>query len=337
MNAWLDEIVLDRAEPIPLVEQIANAIRNKIATGRIGAGEMLPSVRSLGVRLGTTPVTVARAYQQLKAEGLLTANAGVGTTVVDVQAVNFAARSSARSSAERLLADTVKTMSRMGLDRGEVAALLRAAAARHAAATEPYRCAFVASRRSSFRRFEVQIRDALAALDVEIVPVHFEDLLAGVEEALAAARSADSIITLLTYERHIGSVLSQDAPEVFIVIAELALSTVDELIAIPRDKSVLFVTESAYRPTGLGLLQSYCAPESIVVARDLSPKGLRDFAAKHAPIVVVHTGDVEGALEQADLGSSAVRLEFQIRQDSLDRLREGVAARSRVQVAAEAV
>ena len=62
-------------------EQIAAQIRQAIANGDLKSGFKLTSVRELAKSLGISPVTVAQAYDLLKAEGLIVGVHGSGTHV----------------------------------------------------------------------------------------------------------------------------------------------------------------------------------------------------------------------------------------------------------------
>lgn len=62
-------------------EQIRDQIRGLVATGRLAAGERLPSVRQLAADLGIAAGTVAKAYRGLEAEGVLETRVGSGTRV----------------------------------------------------------------------------------------------------------------------------------------------------------------------------------------------------------------------------------------------------------------
>lgn len=64
-------------------EQIKAQIRGLIATNELPAGARLPSVRQLARDLGVAAGTVAKAYQDLEAQGLLTSRRGSGTRVAD--------------------------------------------------------------------------------------------------------------------------------------------------------------------------------------------------------------------------------------------------------------
>src|SRR6478752_4083644 len=61
-----------------LREQIAAAI----IEGRYAEGDMLPSVRTFAAEQGANPLTVAKAYSQFQADGLVEVQRGVGMFVV---------------------------------------------------------------------------------------------------------------------------------------------------------------------------------------------------------------------------------------------------------------
>jgi len=67
--------------PLPLVDQIRSGIRQAIATGELAPGDALPTVRQLAADLGINLNTVARAYRQLEADGLVSTRRGRGTVV----------------------------------------------------------------------------------------------------------------------------------------------------------------------------------------------------------------------------------------------------------------
>ena len=69
--------------PIPLFHQIAEALRYWIATGRLKAGERLPSVRKAAEDWGVNLHTVRRAYSELAREGLVETRAPTGSWVTE--------------------------------------------------------------------------------------------------------------------------------------------------------------------------------------------------------------------------------------------------------------
>jgi GntR family transcriptional regulator / MocR family aminotransferase len=71
-------IVLDRATPKPLADQLADELREAIRQGRVPAGERLPSSRAFADQLGLARNTVVRAYETLAIEGLVESRAASG-------------------------------------------------------------------------------------------------------------------------------------------------------------------------------------------------------------------------------------------------------------------
>jgi len=72
---------LDSGSGVPFYRQIQDQILAAIATGVLGAGDRLPTVRSLAVDLQINPNTVARAYKELEIRDALTTQQGTGTFV----------------------------------------------------------------------------------------------------------------------------------------------------------------------------------------------------------------------------------------------------------------
>jgi GntR family transcriptional regulator len=66
------EIILEGGQPPG--EQIEMQVRRSIENGQLRPGEQLPTIRAMAVGLGLNPQVIARAYEALEAEGLITMN-----------------------------------------------------------------------------------------------------------------------------------------------------------------------------------------------------------------------------------------------------------------------
>ncbi len=64
-------IELDLQSEVPIYKQLADQLIEGIASGKLSAGQPLPSVRALAADLGINLHTVNKAYQALKQEGFL--------------------------------------------------------------------------------------------------------------------------------------------------------------------------------------------------------------------------------------------------------------------------
>jgi GntR family transcriptional regulator len=63
--------------------QIIDQVLGGIASGKLGAGDQLPTVRQLAVDLAINPNTVVRAYRELEIREVLATQQGTGTFVTD--------------------------------------------------------------------------------------------------------------------------------------------------------------------------------------------------------------------------------------------------------------
>lgn len=69
------------ADNRPVYLRLREQIAAGIIDGRYAEGEMLPSVRALAAEQGANPLTVAKAYHQFQADGLIRVQRGVGMFV----------------------------------------------------------------------------------------------------------------------------------------------------------------------------------------------------------------------------------------------------------------
>lgn len=74
-------VALDPADATPIYAQLERALRAAIASGRLKAGDQLPTVRQLAVDLRINANTVARVYLELERAGVLETRRGVGSFV----------------------------------------------------------------------------------------------------------------------------------------------------------------------------------------------------------------------------------------------------------------
>src|SRR5262249_48980673 len=77
--AMLFEIHPD--SPVPIYEQIVAQVTFGIASGALEVGTLIPSVRDLAQRILVHPNTVARAFQDLERNQVVTARRGRGMEV----------------------------------------------------------------------------------------------------------------------------------------------------------------------------------------------------------------------------------------------------------------
>jgi GntR family transcriptional regulator len=98
--------------------QIHSAIRDRILSGELRAGEELPSIRQLAADTTVSVITIKRAYQQLESEGLIISHQGRGTYVGDIEQVDLRKRRLKEWREE--IVRIIEEGSRLGLDKQEI-------------------------------------------------------------------------------------------------------------------------------------------------------------------------------------------------------------------------
>jgi len=77
------KIFISPNDGVPIYLQIVQQIKHLVASRRLRPGQELPPIRDLAQELLINPNTVARAYRELEAAGLVTSRRGAGTHICD--------------------------------------------------------------------------------------------------------------------------------------------------------------------------------------------------------------------------------------------------------------
>jgi GntR family transcriptional regulator len=104
-------IRLDPEAQLPLSAQLSAAITRRIHGGTLPPGSRLPTVRWLAADLGLAANTVAKAYRELEAAGLVVGRGRQGTFVVERLPDRLPER-------ERRLADAAEAYARRSVQLG---------------------------------------------------------------------------------------------------------------------------------------------------------------------------------------------------------------------------
>ncbi|WP_203579233.1 GntR family transcriptional regulator [Microbacterium hibisci] len=113
-------IVIDPSSPVPPFEQLRAGLIDAVASGELAPGSRLPTVRRLAEDLGIAPGTVARAYRELEAAGIIETRGRNGTFVA------FDA-DPARQQLQRAAAAFAAQVRELRLDADEALAMVTAA------------------------------------------------------------------------------------------------------------------------------------------------------------------------------------------------------------------
>jgi GntR family transcriptional regulator len=108
---------------VPIYRQLMDQVRMLVATGRLAANEMLPSVRQIAEELQVNPMTVSKAYSLLELDGVIERVRGQGMRVL----AQTKARSTVKDRQQQLqplLQQVAAQAFQLGLTREQVVAAL---------------------------------------------------------------------------------------------------------------------------------------------------------------------------------------------------------------------
>jgi len=111
-------ITIQSNAPEAPYEQVRERVRAQVAAGELAPGTKLPTVRALAADLGLATNTVARAYRELEALGVIETRGRAGSVVTGA-GVDRAAREAAHQFAS--------LMRQLGLPETEAVELVRRA------------------------------------------------------------------------------------------------------------------------------------------------------------------------------------------------------------------
>lgn len=115
--------ILTPQSVVPIYRQIQEQVRRMVASGRLAAGEPLPSVREVAAQHAINPITILKAYSLLEAEGLIQRNRGKNMTVAGTRP-NQAPVAKRVQQIERQVAELVLASKQLELSKKDVFGLI---------------------------------------------------------------------------------------------------------------------------------------------------------------------------------------------------------------------
>lgn len=114
---------VDSRSAVPPYEQLRQQVTALVQGGVLPPGSRLPAIRQLANDLGLAGGTVARAYRELEADGVVTTHGRHGTIVAALAADHRPSTPPLLASARRFAADAA----RLGVGVDDAIAVVRAA------------------------------------------------------------------------------------------------------------------------------------------------------------------------------------------------------------------
>ncbi len=119
-------LVIDPGAELAPYEQLRTQIAGMVADGELTPGQKLPTVRQLAADLGLAANTVARAYRELEADGVISTQGRRGTFVRSAL-LDEGATPRRRSEAQAAAAALASTARALGLSLAETTRLVEGA------------------------------------------------------------------------------------------------------------------------------------------------------------------------------------------------------------------
>lgn len=116
----MEQIRIDHDSAVPPFEQLRTQLASAVSSGELPPGTRLATVRQTAADLGLAVNTVARAYRELEADGVVVTRGRQGTFVRSTTLDGAAGADEAREAA----ADFVAAARRAGLTRPEAVRLV---------------------------------------------------------------------------------------------------------------------------------------------------------------------------------------------------------------------
>lgn len=106
---------------LPIYLQIMNYLKREIVTGRLKAGDKIPSVRELAAELQINPNTVQRTFQELEREAVVETKRGLGRYVTSEETKIMTIK---KEMAGELLDRFIGGMQELGFSNQDIAAIV---------------------------------------------------------------------------------------------------------------------------------------------------------------------------------------------------------------------
>lgn len=109
---------------IPIYIQIIEKIKNDILSSTLAQGEKLPSIQDMAVMMDVNQNTISRVYKECEALGMIETKRGIGSFVIDDQALIR----KLRNEKVRLIVNTfMHDLQKLGFSRPQMLDLVKQA------------------------------------------------------------------------------------------------------------------------------------------------------------------------------------------------------------------
>ena len=314
-----------RGSPVSLTHQLRAAIEVGVLSGELEHASRLPSVRELSVVIGVAPGTVARAYQELVAEGLVDCRERTGFFVKMVARVPPAETDfSQRIQLVSLIDEAVRLA--VDMTPEEFIGMVRAQFQRTRAS--PRRVAVLGYRDVALAERVAIVADALRDLAVDVVGVPYEELIPG--PRTADLPTADVYLVPVLEHEIAATLLGAHASHIVPMTRRVRRDIVDSISSLPpaTQFAVIHTNRNTVARTLIQLRRMHPLERQPVLASIDEPEKVAD-AIRRADAILVGPHVRAQLADFGPIHVPVISLVYVPDQRTLGELRSKLAATSR--------
>jgi GntR family transcriptional regulator len=279
LEAETIHISLERKSGVSLYVQIKEALRDAILASTADHELVLPPQRELAQRLRVSRNTVSMAYAELEREGLVVAEAGRGTLVVDP-----ARKAQSRSRDEalaRVIEHAAEEALTLGYNLDQYAEATTAYLKEKRRMLDHIRLVFVECNQEQLTYYAEHLH-----LEPGVItePVLLDDLRGKQAAALSALRSADVVVTSFYHTDELLRILADSDTPLVSVNLQPEMSTIVSIARIAPTARIGLVAASR---------RFLAEMQKTLRQMDVSPRRLTESVAAEGPHLAEFIGGVD--------------------------------------------
>lgn len=112
------KLIISNSSPVPIYEQIKNAIISQIMNDELEEGELLPSIRNLAQDIKISVMTIKKAYDELEREGYISIRQGKGAYVAPKN--TELAKEQAKKDIENYINKIIEISNNFNIDKKDI-------------------------------------------------------------------------------------------------------------------------------------------------------------------------------------------------------------------------
>jgi GntR family transcriptional regulator len=299
--------------------EVERAVLSRIASGRYGVGDRLPTCEQLGRELGANKNTVSKAYQALGRRGYLVSRAGRGTFVARMP--RDSDRLDGMNEVRKLLTFAAEQADVAGLSRADLQALAADAIDRYFDRVRLH-VGYVDCNRADANELSRELQVAAA---VPVDPLLLDDVLRGIDRTIARYDILGvAIAHLHAVEQAIRHTRAERVPETVPIVPQPDPASLAKLARLRPGTRLLVVSDMPDMLATQAALARSLNP-SIVVLETLTRSPRRKELQADADVILSNR-----RISATEPRSPVIEVSYRVDERAAALFAERVAARQRL-------